>query len=200
MKIKSLFRKLASQSWTITSRQKGLILGGNVQMIGRPIFEICAGSQIEIGERVVLISWSRFAALGVKHPVIMRTYEPGAQISIANDVGITGAVIIATVGVSIGRGTLLGSDVSIFDTDFHPIGLVERRYADRPRPRSQDAVVIGENVFVGAGAVILKGVKIGDNSVVGAGSVVTKNVEANTIVAGNPARYVARVVNSSFGS
>lgn len=50
--------------------------------------------------------------------------------------------------------------------------------------------IIGNNVWIGAGAIILAGVSIGDNSVIGAGSVVTKNVEADTVVAGNPAREI----------
>jgi acetyltransferase-like isoleucine patch superfamily enzyme len=54
-------------------------------------------------------------------------------------------------------------------------------------------VLIQDNVFIGAGAFILKGVTIGANSVVGAGAVVTSSVPANTIVAGNPARVVGHV-------
>ena len=51
-------------------------------------------------------------------------------------------------------------------------------------------VKIGDNVWIGMGAVILKGVTIGDNSVVAAGAIVTKSIPANTIVAGNPAEVV----------
>ena len=49
---------------------------------------------------------------------------------------------------------------------------------------------IGNNVFVGAGSVILPGVTIGDNVVIGAGSVVSKDIESNTVVAGNPAKPI----------
>jgi len=52
------------------------------------------------------------------------------------------------------------------------------------------APLLGKNVFVGAGAVILGPVKIGDNSKIGANSVVTKDVEANTTVVGSPARRI----------
>ena len=48
-------------------------------------------------------------------------------------------------------------------------------------------IIIGNNVWIGAGAIILAGVSIGDNSVIGAGSVVTKSIASNTVVAGNPA-------------
>lgn len=51
-------------------------------------------------------------------------------------------------------------------------------------------VTIGNNVFVGAGSIILPGVKIGDNSVIGAGSIVTKDVPTNMVYAGNPAKQI----------
>ena len=54
-------------------------------------------------------------------------------------------------------------------------------------------VVIGDNVFIGAKCIILKGVIIGENSIVGAGSVVTKSIPANQIWAGNPARFIRNV-------
>jgi acetyltransferase-like isoleucine patch superfamily enzyme len=51
-------------------------------------------------------------------------------------------------------------------------------------------IVIGDNCFIGAGAIIMPGVSIGTNSVVGAGAVVTLSVPANTVVAGVPARHI----------
>lgn len=50
-----------------------------------------------------------------------------------------------------------------------------------------------KNAWIGAGATILPGVTIGENAVVGAGSIVTRDVEADTIVAGNPARFIKRI-------
>ncbi len=52
---------------------------------------------------------------------------------------------------------------------------------------------IGKNVWIGSGAIVLPGVTIGDNSIVGAGSVVTKNVEPNSVVAGNPAKFIKSI-------
>ncbi len=56
-------------------------------------------------------------------------------------------------------------------------------------------MIIGNHVWIGENALILKGVKIGDNSIVGAGSVVTKDVPNNSIVAGNPARIIKNNIN-----
>lgn len=54
-------------------------------------------------------------------------------------------------------------------------------------------VRIGNNVWIGAGAIVLPGVKIGDNSVIGAGSVVTKDIPANVVAVGNPCRVLREI-------
>lgn len=54
-------------------------------------------------------------------------------------------------------------------------------------------IVIGNNVWLGGGAVVLPGVTIGDNSVIGAGSVVTKDIPANVVAVGNPGRVVRKL-------
>lgn len=56
-----------------------------------------------------------------------------------------------------------------------------------------EKTVIGNNVFIGANATILPGITIGDGAIVGAGAVVTKNVEPNSVVAGNPAKFICYV-------
>nr|WP_315223141.1 acyltransferase [uncultured Flavobacterium sp.] len=56
-----------------------------------------------------------------------------------------------------------------------------------------EKIVIGDNVFLGAGAIILPGVNVGDGAIIGAGSVVTKNIDAYTVVAGNPAKFMCTV-------
>ena len=92
--------------------------------------------------------------------------------------------------VQIGRRCLLSTDVCFRDYDGHPINPADRAaglHADN------DAVIpiqIGDNVWIGMRAIILKGVTIGNNSIVGAGAVVTKDVPANAVVAGNPAKLV----------
>jgi maltose O-acetyltransferase len=54
----------------------------------------------------------------------------------------------------------------------------------------QGAIYIGDDVWIGAGSIILTGVSIGNGSIIGAGSIVTKNINSYTIVAGNPARVI----------
>lgn len=70
-------------------------------------------------------------------------------------------------------------------------------FYDRPILTVQDTK-IGKNAWIGANAIILPGVSIGENAIVGAGSVVTKDVEANTIVAGNPAKVIRKLNPDKF--
>ena len=111
---------------------------------------------------------------------------------------LNGAIVMAEELVEIGSHCLISWGVGIADSDFHPLEPAQRLIDSQalapffknrpPRPKLKTAPVrIGDNVWIGMNAVILKGVTIGDNSVVAAGAVVTKSIPPNTIVAGNPA-------------
>ena len=97
-----------------------------------------------------------------------------------------------TVGkrIEIGAHCMLSTDVCIRDCDGHPVDPIERRAGLPAADEDVRPVVLGDNVWVGTRAIILKGVTIGNNAIVGAGAVVTKDVPANAIVAGNPARLI----------
>ena len=79
---------------------------------------------------------------------------------------------------------MLARDVYITDSDWHTI------YDRTVRAEAPAPVHIGDNVWLGDGSCVLKGVTIGENSVVAARAVVVKDVPANVVVAGNPARVV----------
>lgn len=175
---------------TLLSTTVGLDLGPKTVFLGIPIVTIIDGSKIVLGRNTVVCSSSRFTELGVSRPVILRTLAAGAEIIIGSDVGLSGTTICAAVSVKIGNFCLVGSDVLIADNDFHPIASENRRYEKGRANIACSPVSIGNNVFIGARSVILKGVAIGDNSVIGAGSVVTRDIPANVIAAGNPARVL----------
>lgn len=174
-------------------RRHGVALGHGVVVLGRPLVSRIGSTEISIGNRSVLVSASHSTALGVPQPVILRTLLPDAEIRIGHDCGLSGTVICSTTSVTIGDRCLLGSGVIIADTDFHPVGVLPRRYAPLPQPVPSDAVLVDDDVFIGARAVVLKGVRIGARSVIGAGSVVTKSIPADSVAVGVPARVVSRL-------
>ncbi|MEM7128998.1 MAG: acyltransferase [Chloroflexota bacterium] len=171
-------------------KRNGVRLGQNLRITGLPIVILKPNSSVQIGDRVTLCSTSYRTELGVNHPVILRTSRNGASIAIGDDVGISGASICASTHISIGTSSLLGANVIIADTDFHPLTKENRRYSKDESSILTEPVHIGSNVFLGANTIVLKGVTIGDNSVIGAGSVVVKDIPANCIAAGNPCKMI----------
>ncbi len=92
--------------------------------------------------------------------------------------------------ISVGRDCLIAGNVSIADNDGHPLNYLERIEHLPPHMEDVRSVTIGDNVWIGRHAVILKGVTIGDRAVVGTRAVVTRDVPPDTVVVGNPARVV----------
>jgi maltose O-acetyltransferase len=98
-----------------------------------------------------------------------------------------GCVILDCCRVDIGSRVLFGPGVHVY-TATHPLDHLERR-----RSQSSKPVVIGNDCWIGGGAIILPGVTIGHRCVVGAGAVVTRNVPDDSLVAGNPARIIRKL-------
>jgi acetyltransferase-like isoleucine patch superfamily enzyme len=171
-------------------RSLGVELAADVTLYGEPIVSLADPSRISVGSGVVLCSESERTALGVSRPCILRTLRPGAAIVIGPESGLSGTVICAAVSVSVGRECLFGADVLVADTDFHPLKAAGRRHSDEVDDIPAAAIVIGDNVFIGARSMILKGVHVGENSVIGAGSVVVSDIPPNVMAAGVPARVL----------
>ena len=132
-------------------------------------------------------------SVGVFQPCFFNISASGSSIVIGHHVGISGSTINATTSITIGDNTIIGSGCLITDTDSHPIGAENRRRPDYLKYTKSKPITIGNNVFIGARSIIMKGVTIGDGAVIGAGSVVTKDVPENTIVAGNPAVVIKKI-------
>ena len=101
-----------------------------------------------------------------------------------NVVVMPGCLMMSAGGVTIDDGAMIAANVQLISNNHD---LYERQVI------TCKPVHIGKNAWIGAGATILPGVTIGDNAVVGAASVVTKDVPADTIVAGNPAKFIKRI-------
>lgn len=99
-------------------------------------------------------------------------------------------VVLDVCPVRIGRFTLIGPAVQIY-TAMHPFDAAERRKAEYGKP-----VTIGEDVWIGGGAIVLPGVSIGARTVIGAGSVVTRDVPEGVFAAGNPCRVIRAITDA----
>lgn len=98
-----------------------------------------------------------------------------------------GSDITAQESITIGNNCMIAADCYLSDSDWHGI-------YNRLRPfRCTKPITLEENVWIGQGAKILKGVTIGENSVIAAGSVVTKSVPANCVAGGNPATVIKKI-------
>lgn len=86
--------------------------------------------------------------------------------------------------IEIGTGTYISDDVRIQDSDNHFI------IENGVEKQNTAPIIIGDHVWIGKNAIILKGVTIGDGAIIAAGSVVVKNVPEKTLVAGNPAKLI----------
>lgn len=93
-------------------------------------------------------------------------------------------VVLDVCRVTIGDHTMFGPGAQVL-TPMHPMDAAERRMKEYGRP-----VEIGSDVWVGAGVLILPGVRIGSRTVIGAGSVVTRDVPGDVFAAGNPCRVI----------
>lgn len=119
------------------------------------------------------------------YPGVRLWAHKGGGLSIGNGTYLNrGAEVIAWDNVTIGRDCMIGWDVVILDTDLHPVG---------DRPLRNKPVTIGDRVWIGCRAIILKGVTIGEGAIVSAGAIVHRDVPPYTIVSGDPARVVGQV-------
>jgi maltose O-acetyltransferase len=110
----------------------------------------------------------------------------GYNIFLGRDVFVNFNCVMLDVGeIHVGDETQIGPAVQIYAAD-HPRDRVIRREArECGKP-----VMVGKNVWIGGGAVLLPGVTIGDDAIIGAGSVVTRDVPPGATAAGNPARLL----------
>jgi acetyltransferase-like isoleucine patch superfamily enzyme len=164
---------------------------GRIRVIKPSFFATSKGGEIVIGLHFKANNNLTSNSIGLIQPCIFNISKPGSKIIIGNNVGISGSSINASKEIVIGDNVIIGSGCLISDTDSHPI-LPEDRLSNNNAAINSIPIVIGNNVFIGARSIILKGVTIGSGSVIGAGSVVSKNIPPNVIFAGNPAQFVKK--------
>ena len=178
------------RSWVL-SWLWGVNAGPGVRYTGKTFIR-SHGGDISIGAGTIFVSNPRINLVGLMNPTILDTLR-GGRISIGKNCGFSSVVISSKSSVKIGNRVLVGGNVRIFDHDYHSLDYSKRGTCDDIKDVRTLPIEIGDDVFVGTGAIILKGTKIGDRSVVAAGSVVLGlEVGADSLVKGNPAMVFAK--------
>jgi acetyltransferase-like isoleucine patch superfamily enzyme len=139
-----------------------------------------------LGSGVRVLTWTTF------------NVEPSGCVIVGDNTVLVGAVFMCVGSIRIGAHCVVSYNVTISDCDFHPIELEARRRdaiavapsgdrAQRPL-LSVKPVEIGNDVLIGTGAIILKGVRVGDGATIAPGTVLTRDVPPGACAAGNPAQ------------
>jgi carbonic anhydrase/acetyltransferase-like protein (isoleucine patch superfamily) len=136
----------------------------------------CATGEFEIGERTLV---SRGCVLSAKDGSL--TIGPRVNLGAR-------CILYASTKLEIGADTMLAADCYIGGGRYNARGRLDIPISRQQLPRS--GTVIGEDCWIGAGAVVVDGVRIGRGSVVGAGAVVTRSLPDYSIAAGIPARII----------
>jgi len=139
-----------------------------------------------LGQRVRAYTWTTF------------NIEPTGLVEVGDDSILVGPVFMCANHIRIGKRVIISYNVTIADSDFHPLdpearmrdAVANAPFGDRSQRPTLVAspVVIEDDVWIGIGAIILKGVTIGAGARIGAGAVVTRDIPPGITVFGNPAR------------
>lgn len=166
---------------------------GKINCRGVPFIAIVPGGVCNIGDNFTMNNGMRYNPIGYPQPCMMVVTQ-GAKLIIGKNVGISQTSLICHHSITIGDNVKIGGGVKIYDTDFHSLDPDIRKNKELDIQSKKVApVIIGNNVFIGAGSIVLKGVTIGDNSIVGAGSVVSRDIPSNEIWGGNPVKFIKKI-------
>jgi len=178
-------------TWDYSTLPTNIKIGSGCFLERKGSFQLYRSKQpigLSLGNNVRVYTWTQF------------NIEPEGTILIGNDSVLVGAVFMCAKQITIGKRVIISYHVTIADSDFHPINFDDRKLdaiANAPdgnrnmRPSVKtNPVRIDDDVWIGIGAIILKGVHIGAGAKIAAGSVVTKDVPTGVNVAGNPAKIM----------
>ncbi len=183
--------KAITGGWDYASLPKNVWIGENCYLERKDSFKRFRSVRqpgLQLGNRVRVYTWTEF------------NIEPTGVVQVGDDCTLAGAVFMCAERISIGRGVIVSYNVTIADSDFHPRdpelrkkdALANAPEGDRTQRPTVVArpVLIEDDVWIGIGAIILKGVHIGAGARIGAGAVVTRDVPAGATLVGNPARLI----------
>lgn len=159
----------------LTFIHRGIVIGCDVKFRGRIRIYI-NNSLLKIEDNVT-----------IEDNISISAVEE-SNIKIGRDVYINrNAIIMCREKIEIRRGTIIGPNVSIYDHNHQfSYDSVENKFKTKP-------ITIGENCWIGAGCILLKGCNIGDNCIIGAGTIVAEDIPAHSIVTSNRDLTIERI-------
>lgn len=187
--IRTVWTVLSTVFVRILFKLNGVRCGGRLRAVGIPSVNVSLGGRAEIGESFYVrtgVGATEVGSVGTR----IRVGRNGV-LTIGDRVGLSNATIVCEESVMIGDDVFVGGGVQIFDTNFHSTDAVVRTSGRETRADVRTLPVrIGSRAFLGANAIVCKGVSVGDGAVVAAGSVVVRDVPAGEVWGGNPAGKV----------
>ena len=179
--------------WNILKfRMLGVSLGKGSSIVNKVYLYVGSDSNVTIGDGFAVNSGDNINPLCSNIRCSINVGN-NATLKIGSMSGISGGCIWATDSITIGNHVNIGANCIIMDGDIHSTDW-RLRHIDRtsgsPIPYKHRPITIGDDVWIGANSIILKGVTIGARSIIGAGSVVTKDIPADCIAAGNPCHVI----------
>lgn len=189
MNIKSAFYRTYNY---LLMLYEGARIGSRSNIKYSLFFKKSKKSQVMIGDDFTFFSSGNLNPLSPERKGAIFA-EGDAIIKIGNTVGMSSTVLWAKIGITIGDRVTVGTNTVILDSDCHSLNHLDRWTENDMKNCKCKPIVIEDDVLIGTGSYILKGVHIGARSIIGAGSVVTSNIPADSIAAGNPARVIRKI-------
>jgi acetyltransferase-like isoleucine patch superfamily enzyme len=179
-------------AWDYSSLPANVRIGENCYLERRDAFIRFRSEQdpgLVLGDRVEVHTWTRFSV------------DPAGCLIVGEDSILVGGIFMCAESIRLGARCVVQYNVTIADSDFHPIDVELRRQdaiasspaGDRSKRPAlvTRPVVIGDDVWIGTGAIILKGVHVGNGATIAPGTVLTRDVPPKALAAGNPAVITA---------
>lgn len=159
---------------------------------GIPYVMVARKGKMEIGKNFSMNNGIKHNPIGCPQPCTFFV-DNGCKITIGDNVGISQSALIALADITIGNNVKIGGGTALYTSDFHSLDPDKRAIREDFEHRKSAPIIIGNDAFIGARCIILKGVTIGDAAIVGAGSVVSKSIPPREIWAGNPAKFIRKI-------
>ena len=172
----------------INYRYPNILIGNGTKIDWKSWIDV-SKNHLVIGKKVKIRSQAKGYHAGMPFPSCILIDVKDAYVIIGANSRLNGVYVHAQKGIQIGENCVIAAGVNIIDSNGHQVRS-ENRTIGRDAPKE---IKIGNNVWIGLNAIILKGTIIGSNSVVSAGSVVKGNFPDNSVISGNPAVVIDKI-------